>query len=80
MAHNDEFGYHELLHTAHIVACMWEDHIEGHGIMNDDEVLRFEAERIGKEVASFYQFVGRRIYELGEQTNEVSNPTQPDQP
>lgn len=51
---DDKFGYHELLHTAHIMTCMWSDHIEGHGALETDPELKAEADRIGQEVASFY--------------------------
>jgi len=57
MSVDDKFGYHELLHTAHIMACMWEEHISGHGLLANDPDLRKEAERIGTIVGSFYQTV-----------------------
>jgi hypothetical protein len=57
MASNDKFGYHELLHTAHIMACMWEDHILGHGAIADDAKLLDEALRISLDLGSFYQKV-----------------------
>lgn len=59
MAVDDKFGYHELLHAAHIMACMWGDHIEGHGLLETAPELKAEAERIGIEVAGFYQTVAR---------------------
>lgn len=62
MSYN-EFGYHEVLHTAHIMTCNWEDHIIGHGAVDEDPVLHEEAERIGKKIAEFYQLVARRIDE-----------------
>lgn len=57
MAVDDEFGYHEVLHTAHIMTCMWSDHIIDHGAVCLDSELREEADRIGSEIANFYQKV-----------------------
>lgn len=56
---NDKFGYHELLHTAHIMACVWEDHIEGHAVLESEPELKAEAERIGRAIADYYQKVAR---------------------
>lgn len=61
MAFDDKFGYHEVLHTAHIMTCNWGDHIEGHGVVDKDPALKAEAERIGAEIAGFYQTVARAI-------------------
>lgn len=61
MAYDDKFGYHELLHTAHIMTCNWDDFIIGHGLMDTDAELSREAERLGREIANFYQKVGCSI-------------------
>lgn len=57
MAFDDEFGYHEVLHTAHIMTCMRSEHIQDHGAVATNPALKAEAERIGKEIASFYKAV-----------------------
>jgi hypothetical protein len=58
MAYNDEFGYHEVIHTAHIMAVDWETHILGHGVVNQDEPeLQELAEKIGSLIGDFYQMV-----------------------
>jgi len=63
MASNDEFGYHELLHTASIMVDMWSDHIQDHAILDcpkescEQPELMEEAEKIGNAIAGFYQLV-----------------------
>jgi hypothetical protein len=32
--YNDKFGYHEVIHTTHVIFCMWDDHILGHGVVD----------------------------------------------
>lgn len=61
MPPNDKFGYHELLHTAHIMASSWEDHIVNHAATDDDPELKEEAHRIMDLLGDFYQLVARVI-------------------
>lgn len=58
MAEIDEFGHHEVLHTAHVFECMWSDHIVDHAVVAADPELRAEAMRIAEAIAGFYQLVG----------------------
>lgn len=58
MAYNDEFGYHELIHTAHIFCSAWDVHILGHGVVDLDEPeLKELANRISDLMGDFYQLV-----------------------
>jgi len=57
MAHDDKFGYHEVLHTAHVLMDTWERHIAGHGLMESEPELKAQAEFIGSMMADFYQLV-----------------------
>jgi hypothetical protein len=58
MAYNDEFGYHEVIHTAHIMITSWEDHIMGHGVVDIDEPkLKELGEKIETLMNEFYQEV-----------------------
>lgn len=59
MAFNDKFGYHEVLHTAHIMACNWQDHVVNHGLMETEPDLAAEASRILAEMGNFYQLVAQ---------------------
>lgn len=59
MAADYRYGYHELLHTAHIMACMWEEHILNHPVLKNNPELKAEALRIETEILGFYQQVGK---------------------
>lgn len=58
MAYNDEFGYHEVIHTTHVILSMWETHILGHGVVAlDEQELQEFAEQISSLMGEFYQKV-----------------------
>lgn len=55
MTYNDEFGYHEVIHTAHVFACTWDNHILGHGVVDVDEPeLKKLANKICELMNDFY--------------------------
>ena len=54
---NDDYGYHELLHTAHIMLCSWDEHVCAHGVMNEEPDLSKAAEHISTLMMQFYQKV-----------------------
>jgi hypothetical protein len=56
----DAFSNHEVLHTASIMATMFDDHIAQHRYVQADPELAAEAEAIGQRLADFYQMVGRK--------------------
>ena len=60
MAYNDQFGYHEVIHTSHVMVCIWEDHILGHGVVEEDTELTELADRISSMMADFYQLVSNK--------------------
>lgn len=61
MAYNDEFGYHEVIHTTHVMICMWDAQILGHGVVDIDEPdLKAKAEKISELMADFYQLVSNK--------------------
>lgn len=61
MAYNDQFGYHEVIHTTHVMLSMWEDHILGHGVVDVDEPeLKDLGEKISSLMSEFYQEVSNK--------------------
>lgn len=60
MAPTDKFGYHEVLHTAHIMSCMWDKHILEHLAVDSNPELKAAAEFISDKIGEFYQMVGRQ--------------------
>jgi len=63
--YNDKFGYHEVIHTTHVIFCMWDDHILGHGVVDLDEPeLKAKAEKISELMAEFYQEISNKSDEI----------------
>lgn len=61
MAYNDQFGYHEVIHTAHVILSMWEEHILGHGVVDIDEPeLKELGEKISSLMSEFYQEISNK--------------------
>lgn len=61
MAYNDKFGYHEVIHTAHIFASMWYEHVLMHGLVDLEEPeLKELGEEISKKIWDFYQLVSNK--------------------
>lgn len=63
MAETDEFGHHEVLHTAHIFNCMWSDHIVDHAAVASNPELKAQADRISETLYDFYAAVSGVIVE-----------------
>jgi len=61
MSETDEFGYHEVLHTASIFVDMWVDHICSHGAVKESKALKPAAIKIAKAMGDFYQIAGGAI-------------------
>jgi hypothetical protein len=57
----DSFHAHEVLHTASIVAALFEERIELHPFTQADEDLKLEAARLSAQLHDFYQLVGNRL-------------------
>ena len=55
----DAFHAHEVLHTASIVAALFEDRIERHPFTQIHPALKAEAERLSAGLRDFYQLVGK---------------------
>lgn len=60
MSYNDEFGYHEVIHTIHVILSMWDDHILSHGVVEEDTELTELADRISSMMGDFYQLVSNK--------------------
>jgi hypothetical protein len=60
MAQTDEFGRHEVLHTAHIIASNFEEFICDHGYVLSDAELQRAAEEMLERLGAFYELVGDR--------------------
>lgn len=61
MSATDDFGKHEVVHTAHIIHEMFAAHIQGHQAVDTDEDVRKAADEIGEAIAGFYQLVAQRF-------------------
>lgn len=73
MSSVDEFGHHEVLHTAYLMTRMWSDFIDGHDAVSTNPELKAEAKRINEELNDFYQSVARVIVEkFGSNVDESS--------
>lgn len=59
MAANDEFGGHEVLHTASIIMDLWGGYVAEHGYLEDKPELKKEADAIFDRIFDFYQEMGR---------------------
>lgn len=55
----DDFHAHEVLHTASIIAALFEERIEQHVFTQRHEDLKAAAERLSGQLHDFYQMVGR---------------------
>ena len=59
----DAFHAHEVLHTASIVAELFEERIERHPYTQAHPALKAEAERLSASLHDFYQLVGKHTLE-----------------
>jgi hypothetical protein len=55
----DAFHAHEVLHTASIIANLFEERIEQHRYTQSEPEIRAAAERLSLQLHDFYQLVGR---------------------
>lgn len=62
MPPTDEFGYHEVVHTAHIMNCNWEEFINSHPVVQENPELLAQSEMIGDMLMNFYQKVAIRSF------------------
>ena len=53
------FGIHEALHTAHVVLCMFEDHVREHPAVSERPDIAELAEVASNALAEVYQAIGR---------------------
>lgn len=56
---NSEWFQHEALHTASIIANMFEIHLQEHPFIKQDKNLLKEANKIEDVLWEFYQNIGR---------------------
>lgn len=54
----DPFLTHEVLHTAHIIGCIWSDHILDHAAVQGNPELKAQAEKVAEAIGAFYVAVG----------------------
>ncbi len=59
--HPNAFGRHEVLHTASIIAGLFDNEIFQHEALRDEPDLLAEAERLAEGLAAFYQACGARF-------------------
>ncbi len=60
MATLDEFGRHEVIHTASIIHDMFETHICEHDAVVHHEDVNEAAEKVAQALFDFYQLVGAK--------------------
>jgi len=58
----DSYGQHEVLHTAHIVAALFEERLLRHDWVQENPVLKNAAIKLSGELGAFYQLVGNENY------------------
>lgn len=58
MAKPDGLSHHEVLHTAHIIGCIWSDHVLDHAAVQGNPELKAQAEKIAEAIGAFYVTVG----------------------
>jgi hypothetical protein len=56
----DAFGAHEVLHTASMIADLFQSTIERHSFTQSDPTIRGAAEALSAQLKDFYQLVGQR--------------------
>jgi hypothetical protein len=52
---------HEVLHTAHIMASMFDDFIVRHAATQADSEVKAAADKISESLGDFYQLCGQRF-------------------
>lgn len=63
MAATDEFGKHEVLHTASIILEMFETYLLEHEAVETDADVKAAADKVFDELFRFYQLVGAKWLE-----------------
>ena len=61
----DELNRHEVLHTASVVADMFDRHVAEHRYTQSDAELKAAAEKVTDALYGFYQLVGRKTFDPG---------------
>lgn len=54
---NDEFHYHEVLDRTHVLLSTWEEHINEHQVVFNNEELKSKSEEIMDLIGEFYQLI-----------------------
>lgn len=60
MVATDEFGRHEVIHTASIVMDMFETYLLDHEAVETDPEVKEAAEKCFNDLYNFYQLVGAK--------------------
>lgn len=63
MAATDEFGKHEVVHTASIMMEMFETHLLEHEAVETTPDVKEAADKVFEELFRFYQLVGAKWLE-----------------
>jgi len=71
MSKPDPFSRHEVLHTSHLIADMFDRHIADHAFTRSQPDLSAQAEAISDALNAFYQAVGAHsLAGLSEESGE----------
>lgn len=60
MTATDEFGKHEVVHTASIMMEMFETHLLEHEAVETNPDVKEAADKVFEELFQFYQLVGAK--------------------
>lgn len=63
MLKEDAMSGHEVMHMASVMADMFERHLLDHRFVQQNPVLKEQAEAIGDMLGAFYQQVGRAVFD-----------------
>ncbi len=66
----DLFSAHEVLDRAHVISQSFEFFISDHPYVEATPELRIAADRLGEQLAAFYQLAGRFALEVTEDLAE----------
>lgn len=70
MSELDTYHYHEALDRAHVMSCIFQDHIVENSAVKATPELKAKADEIAEALAEFYQLCGNVSFEFDENNDE----------
>ena len=66
MSKIDTYHYHETVDRAHMISCIFHDHIVEHRAVKATPELRAKADEIAEALGEFYQMCGNVSFDFDE--------------